>query len=299
MLMFVDIARAGSLSGAARTLDLTPSAVSQQLALLEAEAGHPLVQRTGKGVLLTEAGKIVLRHAERIQRSQSAARRAMDDLDSLRAGTLRLGTFPTLTQSLLPGILKDYRDRARHVEIALTSGTRVDLLARLESGDLEIAFLWDYAWSPFESSAEITVAHLADDPCVLLVPQQHRLAGAVSAVMADAQGEKWIGRSTPEGQDLLRRAVGGNGSALQLVFEGQTYVEMQAMVAAGLGIALAPQSAAAVVHPGVSVIPLVGAPVRRFWFAHRALDRLTPAAAAMNALLRSRAEVVSRAADWP
>jgi DNA-binding transcriptional LysR family regulator len=288
MMVLVSVARSGSLSGAARALHYTPSAVSQQIALLESEAGHALVRRTARGVQLTDAGRIVVRHAERMERMQEAAQRELGELDSLNAGLLRLGTFPSLTQSLLPEVLTEFRTRAPNVGVSLVSGTRDDQRMRLESGEVEIAFLWDYSFSPVIATADEEVVFLADDPCVLLVPSDHWLAGAGVSTVEGLSDEDWITRSTVADRDLLRRALGSEGREVRPVFEGHSYEEMQAMVEAGVGIAVVPQSATALLRPGIAVVEVSDAPVRRFLFARRRHARMSAAAAVMNSLLRSR-----------
>jgi DNA-binding transcriptional LysR family regulator len=289
MMMLVEVARSGSLSGAARGLHYTPSAISQQISLLESEAGHSLVRRTARGVQLTDAGRIVVRHAERIERMQEAARRELAELHSLKAGLLRLGTFPSFTQSLLPEVLADFRAKAPNVGIRLVSGTRDDLRMRLESGEVELAFQWEYSFTPVVATADEEVVPLGDDPCVLLVPSGHWLAESSECPVASLAKEDWVTRSTIADRDVLRRALGPDAGDAFVAFEGQSYEEMQAMVAAGVGIALLPKSATALLRPGVRVVKATDAPVRRFLFARRRHAKMSPAAAVMNTLLRSRA----------
>jgi DNA-binding transcriptional LysR family regulator len=287
MLILVEVARSGSLSGAARTLHYTPSAISQQIVQLQGESGHALIQRTARGVHLTDAGRIVVRHAERIERMQEAAHRELEDLGALKTGTLRLGTFGSLTQSLLPDILSEFRSRAPAVEVSLASSTRDDLRLRLQSGEIELAFLWDYPYDPLIPVADEEITFLAHDPCVLLVPAGHRLASEREAKVSTLLEEKWIARGTAADRDLLARL---GVRAARTVFEGQSYEEMQAVVEAGIGIALMPESATVNLRPGVSLLQASGGPVRRFWFALRRQSRMSPAASVMNSLLRSKAE---------
>jgi DNA-binding transcriptional LysR family regulator len=160
---------------------------------------------------------------------------------------------------------------------------------RLESGEVEIAFLWDYSYSPVIATADEEVVPLVDDPCVLLVPATHWLSGAGASPVEGLSEEEWITRRTVADRDLLRRALGPSGREVRPVFEGNSYEEMQAMVEAGIGIALVPKSATVLLRPGVIVVEASGAPVRRFLFARRRHARMSAAAAVMNALLRSRA----------
>lgn len=288
MLVLVGVARSGSLSAAARALHYSPSAISQQIALLESEAGCSLIRRTARGVQLTDAGRIIVRHAERIERAREAAHRELGELDALKAGLLRLGTFPSLTQSLLPDVLTDFHSKAPNVTVRLVSGTRDDQRMRLESGEVELTFLWDYSYSPVVAAADEEIVWFADDPCVLLVPSTHWLSSFGKSSVSELFNEDWITRNTAADRDLLHRALGPDRPEVRPVFEGQSYEEMQAVVAAGLGIALVPKSATALLRPDVTVVQAVGAPVRRFSFARRRNARLSAAAAMMNTILRSR-----------
>ena len=118
LLLLVEVVRTGSITAAATRLSFTTSAVSQQLSKLELEAGQPLLERHARGVRLTEAGEVLVRHADRIETHLLAARNELEDLSGLRAGTLRIGTFPTAGASLLPPVVKLFK--SRYPAVALT-----------------------------------------------------------------------------------------------------------------------------------------------------------------------------------
>lgn len=287
MLVLVAVHHAGSLTGAATALHYTTSAVSQQIALLEKEAGHALVERVPRGIRLTDAGRIVVRHAERMERVLEAAHRELTDLDELRSGTLRLGTFPTLTRSLLPRVLADYRSAHPQIEVRLLSETRERLRQRLESGDVELTFLWDFPWEPMASSGDEEINHLRDDPCVLLVPAGHPLADREEVAVWELKRDPWIVRATGSGRALLQRTCALADFEPRIVFEGQSYEEIQAMVQAQIGVALVPQSSVSGSAPELRQLSLgADAPVRRLYFARRRHSRLSAAAAAMYSVLR-------------
>jgi molybdate transport repressor ModE-like protein len=287
MRVLIAVHHAGSLSGAAKALHYTTSAVSQQVAALEREAEHPLIERTPRGIRVTDAGRIVVRHAERMERVLEAARRELDDVRDLKSGSLRLGTFPSFTRSILPGVLAEFTERHPGVEVRLKSDTREGLRQRLESGEIDVAFLWDYPWAPLQSSGDEEIALLCQDPCVLLLPEGHALAGQVEVAVSEMRGEPWIVRATSAGRDMLRRVCASADFEPQIVFDAHTYEEVQSMVAANVGIAVVPNSTVSRSGFRLSVTALADAPVRRIYHARRRHSRMTPALGAMNSILRN------------
>ena len=161
------IADEGSFGRAARRLGYTQSAVSQQLATLERIVGERLVERPGgpRPVALTEAGRLLLRHAEAIVARLQAAQADLLALSAGAAGTLRVGTYQSVGQHILPSVMRRFAAAWPRVELQLTEmSTDQDLVALVERGELDLTFadfrLWD---GPFDH------LHLLDDPYVLLV----------------------------------------------------------------------------------------------------------------------------------
>ena len=163
LLLLVDVVRAGSITAAAANLSYTTSAVSQQIAKLESEAGQPLLERHARGVRLTEAGAALARRAERIETQLVAARSELDDLAGLRAGTVRLGTFPTAGSSLLPRVVKIFKSRHPAVGFTVRSSRFAQLRAMLDAREIEMSLLWDYEWNPV-ADPELTVQPLLVRP---------------------------------------------------------------------------------------------------------------------------------------
>ncbi len=111
MFTLREVAEHGSITAAAAALGYTTSAVSQQIAKLEKEAGQPLLERHARGIVLTEAGRSVVKHTERILIELEAADAELAEIKGLRAGVLALGTFPTAGSSLLPLVVKEFKTR--------------------------------------------------------------------------------------------------------------------------------------------------------------------------------------------
>jgi DNA-binding transcriptional LysR family regulator len=281
MLLLVDVVRAGSLTAAANRLSYTTSAISQQIAKLEAEAGQPLLERHARGVRLTEAGAALARRAERIETQLQAARSELDDIAGLRSGTVRIGTFPTVGSSLLPQVVKLYKSRHPAVRLAVRSSRFTALRAMLDTGEVELSLLWDYEWAPV-TDRELVVRELLVDPPTLVVSVNHRFAHRESLDMAELADEQWITREDnhPVGA-ALEKACQKAGFAPSVAFAANDYQEAQAMVAVDLGVSMAPRLALSNLREDVKVIPLRGAPSRRILLAHLAEHRLTPAEATL------------------
>ncbi len=281
MLLLVDVVRAGSLTAAANRLSYTTSAISQQIAKLEAEAGQPLLERHARGVRLTEAGAALARRAERIETQLQAARSELDDIAGLRSGTVRIGTFPTVGSSLLPQVVKLYKSRHPAVRLTVRSSRFTALRAMLDTGEVELSLLWDYEWAPV-TDRELVVRELLVDPPTLVVSVNHRFAHRESLDMAELADEQWITREDnhPVGA-ALEKACQKAGFAPSVAFAANDYQEAQAMVAVDLGVSMAPRLALSNLREDVKVIPLRGAPSRRILLAHLAEHRLTPAEATL------------------
>ncbi|MFI7671531.1 LysR family transcriptional regulator [Nocardia sp. NPDC049526] len=289
LLLLIDVVRAGSITAAAARLNYTTSAVSQQIAKLETEAGQPLLERHARGIRLTEAGATLARRAERIETQLLAARRELDDIAGLRSGTVRIGTFPTAGSSLLPSVVKLFK--ARHPAVALTvrSSRFAQLRAMLDTREVELSLLWDYEWARVDDQ-ELAVHELLIDPPTLVVSVNHRFADRKTIAMDELADEQWITREDQHPVGLaLERACNAAGFTPAVAFAANDYQEAQAMVAVDLGVSLAPRLALSNLREDVRVIPLTGgAPSRRVLLAHLAQQRLTPAA---NTLLRTFEEV--------
>lgn len=283
-----EVGRSGSLTSAAAALSFTTSAVSQQIAKLEHEVGVALVDRHPRGVVLTEAGQALLGYADDIDRTIEAARAEMAEFAGLRRGQLRMGTFPTVGASLMPDVVLAFR--ARHPEVAVTviSARRDGLLERLHRRDIELTLLWDYPWQQIEDE-NLTLVRLMNDPTVLLVQRDHPLAEQESVRIEALRDQEWIVRDEHPVADVLRRVCRAAGFEPRIAFAANDYQETQGMVAAGVGIALAPQLALSALRADVVALPLAGAPTRRILLAHLANRRLSPAAQQAATVFRSTA----------
>jgi molybdate transport repressor ModE-like protein len=231
------VAREGSFGKAAAKLGYTQSAVSQQIAALERIVGHRLVERPGgpKPVTLTEAGRLLLTHADAIAARVAAAQADLTALGEGQAGTLRVGVFQSVGQRILPELMRRYLRSWPQVKVSLTeSANDEELLALVERGDLDLTFsdlpLTD---GPFDA------AELMRDPYVLVVAADSPLADREKPPSLREIAElELIGHKNCR---TVKRLEANFGRLLQFVFRSDHNQTVQALVASGVGAALVPR----------------------------------------------------------
>ncbi|TDD83990.1 LysR family transcriptional regulator [Saccharopolyspora karakumensis] len=290
VLLLVEAAELGSLTAAADALAITPSAASQQMSRLEAEVGQPLLHRLPRGVRLTDAGHALAERGRAIRRELRGAQADLESLAQLDQGTLRLGSFPTASASLLPLALTRFSRKHPGMRTAVRSALFAELLELLDTGEIELALLWDYDWNRIDEQA-LHVEHLLDDPTVLVVPANSELLEEPRISLADLASQEWIIRADNHPvAEVLRRSCRLAGFDPKISYESHDYQEAQAMVAAGLGIAIAPRLALTNRRHDVRLVHFaddVPAPTRRILLARNASRPPTPAASAMTDIIRS------------
>jgi DNA-binding transcriptional LysR family regulator len=297
LVLLAKVVETGSMTAAAEALNYTPSAVSQQLRRLEIEVGQPLLQRLPRGVRPTEAGALLAAHAHRVEAQLSAAAADLDEVAGLRRGHLAIGTFPTVGSSLLPLVVRRFKEKHPQLKLTVRS-TRLNQLAEmLANGEIGLSLLWDYEWNRVPDD-DFALTHLLDDPTALVVAADHRVARRRHVKMAELADEEWIVRETDHPvAEVLERSCREAGFKPRIAFHANDYQEAQAMVSVGLGIALAPRTALANRHGDVRVISLGStAPPRRILVARRR-DRVNaPAEIAMLSVMKQVANAYRRTA---
>jgi DNA-binding transcriptional LysR family regulator len=285
-----EVAHRGSFSAAAQALSYTQSAVSQQIAALEAQTDMKLLERHPRGVSLTAAGQTLVRHAEGILASLDAAEAALSALAGLRGGRLRMASFPTAGATLMPLAIATFRAAYPEVELTLAEGEPEEIVPRLRAGELDLALLFDFAG---EVSAHdgMTLVQLLEDPMYLALPRSHPLAGKQSLRLQDLGREAWIqtSSSSPCARHVVR-CCHAAGFEPSVTFESDDYQTVQGLVAAGVGVALIPELALSGLREDTVIRALAPRPpVRRVIAAVPAGARLVPAAPAMLGALEEAA----------
>jgi DNA-binding transcriptional LysR family regulator len=284
-----EVARRGSFSAAADALSYTQSAVSQQIAALEAETGMTLLQRHPRGVSLTAAGQTLVGHAEGILARLESAEAALAAIAGLRGGRLRMASFPTAGATLMPLAIATFRARYPDVELTLAEGEPEQITPRLRAGELDLALLFEFSGSP--ASDEITRVELLEDPLFLALPRNHALAGKHKLRLEDLREEAWVqtSSSSPCARHVVRSCHAA-GFEPRVSFESDDYQTVQGLVAAGVGVALIPELALTVVRADISIRALSPRPpARQVIAATPAGARLLPAAPAMLTVLSEAA----------
>ena len=286
LLVFRAVAIAGSLAGAARELGWTQPAVSQHVRRLERDTGTPLVVREGRGVRLTEAGEVLVRHADAVHARLAAAEHEVAALADLRAGRVRLAAFPSAAATLLPAALALLASEHPGVDVRLTEVEPPEAQSLLLAGSCDVAVVFGYRDVP-DDGADVEHVPLLTEPMLGVLPRGHRLAGRASVRLADLGGERWIA-GCPRCREHLLAAAGAAGVDPDVRHETDDYVVTQELVASGLGVALLPRLALdAVVRPGVVVVPVSDAGTRDVGVVVRRGGSAAPAvAAAVDALRR-------------
>ncbi|WP_101379772.1 MULTISPECIES: LysR family transcriptional regulator [Kitasatospora] len=287
------LARHGSVSGAADALHVTTSAVSQQMSKLEREVGQQLLAKNGRGVRLTDAGRLLAEHSARIL---SQVELAESDLDAHRGqviGELRLSAFPTAARGLFPAALTILRAqhpalRVRSSELEPESG-----IAGVIRGDLDLAVVLDWYNKPMPLPDGLVKAPLLDDPADVAMHEGHPLAGRDEVDLGEFADDEWI--TWGEGEfchEWLLFTLRSRGVEPVIGHRAAETHTQLGLVAAGLGVCVAPVLGRQPIPPGVVTVPLKQRVRRHVYVVWRAdADRRPSIRAAVEAL-RAAAEKV-------
>jgi DNA-binding transcriptional LysR family regulator len=291
MKVLREVALRGSFSGAAEALSFTQSAVSQQIAALEREAGTLLVQRNARGVRLTEAGEALVRHTDAILARLAEAESELEAIAGLTGGRLRMAAFESAGATLMPLAIAAFRERHPAVELSMTLLEAEDSIPQVRAGELDLA-VTIVAPRDIASGDGLHHEHLIDDPMYLVLPRDHPLAAKRHLRLADLAGEAWIGGSSDtECNLLIHRACAAAGYDPRIAFETDDYQAMQGFIAAGVGVSLIAELGLRSVRDDVVVRDLGrDTPKRRIYATTLSDGYRSPASRAMVAIL---AEVAS------
>ncbi|MET8573797.1 LysR family transcriptional regulator [Streptomyces sp. NPDC005012] len=240
------VAATGSFSAAARELGCTQPAVSQQMKALESSAGTPLIVRAGRGMRLTQAGEVLVRHAAGILAGLTAAEEEVAAIAGLRAGRVRLVSFPSGSSTLVPTALAALRAEHPGTQVSLEEAEPPRSVEMLRAGDCDVALAFRYAAASGAAESEewddLVVRPLLSDRLVGLVPEGHRLASAESVGIGELAGEPWIA-GCPRCRGQLVQVCAEAGFTPRIDFATDDYPAVAGLVGAGLGVAVLPRLA--------------------------------------------------------
>lgn len=252
------------MTRAARRLGVTQPALSAMLKKLEAEVGSTLVDRTGRGVSLTEAGRLFLRYAEQTLLAADAGVSAVRELVGLERGSIRVGGGATAITYLLPPVISRIRRNHPNLRFYIREAGSAQVAASVASGELDLGIVTLPVRVP--SVDELTSVPLVHDELRLIVPPNHALAAPVAASRArsaagsprrrdyfrwsDLQNESVVGFEAGSAvREVIDRAALAAGVTLNVVMELRSIESIKQMVAAGIGVGLVSRFA---IGPGSS-----------------------------------------------
>jgi DNA-binding transcriptional LysR family regulator len=282
------VAGHGSLAAAAQALHLTPSAVSQQMAKLEREAGCALAERQGRRLRLTDEGRALAAHAHRIL---AAVEEASADLDERRGrvlGTVTVGAFPTAARGLLPAVLRTCAAEHPDLRIQLREAEPYQAMGLLAAGALDVAVSQDWANLPVAIPNRMESTDLGHDPADVAFPPGHPLAARDSIALPELVDEPWIASTVGTiCHDWLTNTFRRDGHEPLIAHQAAEFPTQLALVAAGLGVAVIPRLAADSVPPGVRLVPVRPALSRRVFALWREETSRRPAIRAVIDALKT------------
>lgn len=283
------VVTSGSVTAAATNLGYTPSAVSQQIAALERQAGLPLLERVGRGVRPTAAGRLLTEHAAIIGQHVAEAETALADLRAGRTGRLAIRYFATAGAALVPPALAKLRADHPRVQVDLRLINPAEPLAEVVKGDADLAIMVP---GHEETADGIRLVHLLDDPYHAVLPKGHHLAAKRVLDLAEMAEESWVNNELSAGPclDRMLAACASAGFTPNFVVQSDDYATAQGFVAAGLGVTLIPSLGLGQRHPAVAVRRVRNpVPVRSIYAAVRETSLAQPALAGLLDALRDAA----------
>jgi DNA-binding transcriptional LysR family regulator len=299
--VLVAVARHGSVTAAAHALNYAQPSVSHHLARLEAETGTKLITRAGRGIRLTDAGRLLAERAAEVIGRLDAAENELAVYSGTRAGRLRLAAFPSALSTLVPAAAAMLRDKHPSVDLRLTEAEPPEALRMLRAGYVDVALVFRHEpegpdTEPAPAERELREQVLLDEPVHVIAPADPRPdadgvpAAAITemhpADLARFSGQRWIAGCDRCREHLLKQC-GAAGFSPKIAFTTDDFVAVQALVSAGLGLALLPDLALrAVRNPGIRPVRLRG--TRRSVIAVRYGDPPdSPATALLLEVLKS------------
>jgi DNA-binding transcriptional LysR family regulator len=257
MRVLREVARCGSFSGAAHALGYTQPAISRHVALLERETGTTLLERRSTGVRLTDAGELLVRHADIILARLTDAEEDLDDLLGLRTGKLRMSTLSSAAATIVPLAVLEFRNRLPEVELSVSMLEPPGVLSMLRSGEVDLALCND---DSVLEQPDVDGLLLFEEQMLLALPRHHRLAGRSRVRLGELADERWMlgtDHSCPDAERFLHGCRSA-GFDPQIAFHHDDYSAILGFVAAGIGVAPVPDMVARSASADVRICTVLG-----------------------------------------
>lgn len=283
--MLREVARRKTIAAAAESLGYTASAISQQLSSLEKATGIAVLERVGRNVRLTDAGRELVRHADELLAGMEAAQVAVERVNNEVRGELEMTVFESVAATLLPSLLA--RLATRHPELSLRT-RQLDpdqAVEALALGDIDLAFAIDYRHAPAAPRDDVVRYPLLDDRFHVVVPAEDPLEGS-RVSLADLADRPFI--SSPPSYSCGRCVVTAchdAGFDPDIVHQLDDYPTTLHLVAAGQGVALVPDLGLVQQPPGIKVLCLEPPVSRSIQLAYRSASAERPSIVAVRDVL--------------
>jgi DNA-binding transcriptional LysR family regulator len=294
-----ELAARGTIAATAEACALTPSAVSQQLALLEREVRTPLFFRDGRRLVLTEAAHVLVSYTEKILADMERARADVAALRQGVRGLVRLVAFPSAAGALAAPAIAECRAAHADLRIMLGEEEPERSLADLRAQRVDVALVYEYNLLPGVHDAGVELVPLLREPVLVALPPGHDPAeNGGSGTLEELRDERWIAPHSDSAlRNVLERACQTAGFDPQLDYTSDDYTVIMALVQAGLGVSLMPRLVAEQVAADVQLRPVADLRLTRTVSAAvRAGSAADPAIAALVGALRRAAGELDRAA---
>jgi DNA-binding transcriptional LysR family regulator len=280
----------GSVVAAADALGFTPSAVSQQIKRLERQTGVPLLERVGRGVMLTGHGRHLVEQGARLLADLEELQAGLHQQAATVAGHVRLAAFSTAMRGLIAPALPRVLAANPDLRVSLTEREPWDTIGLVAAGQADLGVVHSWGDVPLSIPGHVARTTIGHDLAEVIVRRDHRLAGRTVVTPRDLAGEDWI--ATPEGsicRQWLLRMYEGTGRLPRIAHVSMEFDSHLALVRAGLGIALIPRLGRSPLGEDLAAVEVADpVPSREILALHRASMSDSPAIAALLAALDPR-----------
>ncbi|WP_345752665.1 LysR family transcriptional regulator [Microbacterium rhizophilus] len=277
------VAAMGTVSAAAETLALTPSAVSQQIKRLERQTGTPLLERVGRGVMLTHHGRYLVEEGARLLADIEQVQAGLRLQAGAVAGTIRLTAFSTAMRGLVGPRARALLDAHPDLSLSLAEREPWDTVDLVASGQCDVGIVHTWGDVPIDIPDHLVATTVAHDAADVILHRGHPLAGRKSLTPHDLVDEQWI--ATPAGsicRQWLSRMHDGTGRRPRIAHVAMEFDSHLALARAGLGIALVPRLGRAALGDDLVAVPVRDPePTRAIIAVHRRSMAPSPAIAAV------------------
>ncbi|YAL83077.1 LysR family transcriptional regulator [Dermacoccaceae bacterium W4C1] len=293
------VSQQGSVVAAADRLGFTPSAVSQQISKLEHQVGRPLLEKAGRGVVLTDAGRLLAESAESILQITERTHARLEEMQNRTAGTLRVQCFSSGIRGLLGPALQTLADTDPELRIEVREYGD-DPIPGVLGGHVDLTLALDWTSTRLPIPSGLVRMPIALDQADILLHADHPRAQSDSLRFADISAEPWIGDGGSDSicTAWLRNAVSRSGCSLDLRHRVDDFSAQVALVSAGMGISLMPRMGRPPLPDNVRAVPVnEDPPVRQIFGLCRASSQQRPSMLALMRELRNAANDPAVTAD--